>query len=172
MILAIDPGPDKSAYVQWDGARVRDAQWVENCVLRSILSKTLAERECEVAIEMIASYGMAVGADVFRTCVEIGRLVEVADRNGVEPMLVFRKDVKLHLCGTPRAKDANIRQALIDKHGIVGTKKNPGPLFGIKSHMWAALAVADTAWPIAEKQHAEHQFDPVRDGWVGADGRP
>jgi len=172
MILAIDPGPDKSAYVAWDGIRVRDAQWIENAVLRSILAKTFAEGECEVAIEMIASYGMAVGADVFRTCVEIGRLVEVADRHGIEPLLVFRRDVKLHLCGSARAKDANIRQALLDKHGVVGTKKNPGPLFGIKSHMWAALAVADTAWPIAEKIHAEHQSDPVADGWVGKDGCP
>ena len=29
-------------------------------------------------------------------------------------MLVYRRDVKLHLCGQARAKDANVRQALID----------------------------------------------------------
>jgi hypothetical protein len=34
---------------------------------------------------------------------------------------------------------------LIDKLGVVGTKKNPGPLFGMKSHAWAALGVAVTA---------------------------
>jgi hypothetical protein len=44
-----------------------------------------------------------------------------------------------------RAKDANIRQALIDKLGAVGTKKAPGPLYGISGHLWAALAVADYA---------------------------
>ena len=63
--------------------------------------------------------------------------------------LVYREDVKLHLCGSPRAKDANIRQALIDRWGgkaeAVGTVKKPGPLYGVKSHAWSALAVAVTA---------------------------
>jgi hypothetical protein len=98
-------------------------------------------RKGPIAIEMIASYGMAVGADVFQTCVEIGRFVEVA---GEHVSLVFRRDVKMHLCGSARAKDANIRQALLDRLGPVGTKKAPGPLYGVKSHIWAALAVAVT----------------------------
>jgi len=54
----------------------------------------------------------------------------------------FRKDIKLHLCGTNKAKDANVRQALIDCLGPPGTKKSPGPTYGIKSHLWAALALA------------------------------
>jgi hypothetical protein len=98
-------------------------------------------RNGPIAIEMIASYGMAVGADVFQTCVEIGRFVEVAEGN---VSLVFRRDVKMHLCGSARAKDANIRQAMLDRLGPVGTKKAPGPLYGVKSHIWAALAVAIT----------------------------
>jgi hypothetical protein len=44
-----------------------------------------------------------------------------------------------------RAKDQNIRQALIDRLGPPGTKKNPGPTYGVTSHMWSALAVAVTA---------------------------
>src|SRR5690606_4735562 len=68
---------------------------------------------------------------------------------------VYRKDVKLHLCGSPRAKDANIRQSLLDRFGpgkekAVGTKQNPGPLYGVKSHMWAALAVAVYWWDAEE----------------------
>ena len=63
--------------------------------------------------------------------------------------LVYRKDVKLHLCGDLRAKDANIRQALIDLFGpgkerAIGKKKTPGPLYGIRKHEWSALAVAVT----------------------------
>ena len=63
--------------------------------------------------------------------------------------MIYRKDVKLHLCGSPRAKDSNIRQALIDRFGpgkekAIGLKKTPGPLYGVKSHVWAALAVAVT----------------------------
>ena len=64
---------------------------------------------------------------------------------------LFRKDIKIHLCGTMKAKDANIRQALIDKHGKVGTAKNKGPLYGISSHLWSALAVADYATDNYEK---------------------
>jgi hypothetical protein len=91
------------------------------------------------AIEMIASYGMAVGASTFETCVWIGRFTEVAR---VEPVLCYRKDIKLFLCGTMRAKDANVRQALLDFVGPQGTKAKPGTTYGIKSHSWAALAVA------------------------------
>lgn len=138
-ILAIDPGPTRSAWVVWDGRRVVDSAWCENALVRDVIHDNL--RYCQVAIEMIASYGMAVGAEVFQTCVEIGRFLEVSRGSA---SLVFRRDVKMHLCGSARAKDANIRQALIDRLGPVGTKKTPGPLYGVKSHIWAALAVAVT----------------------------
>lgn len=96
-----------------------------------------------LAIEMIASYGLAVGREVFETCVWIGRFQQ-AWRQPSDVRLVYRRDVKLHLCGSPRAKDANIRQALIDKVGPQGTKKAPGPTYGVRSHAWAALGVAVT----------------------------
>ena len=157
LIYAIDPGPTKSAFVVWDGATVRDSGWTENGFVRQHVQDFLAmgiydEREDNhtprrLAIEMVACYGMAVGAEVFQTCVEIGRFREAAGQHtGDENIqLVFRKDVKLHLCQSMRAKDANIRQSLLDRFGPVGTKKTPGPLFGVKSHVWAALAVAVTA---------------------------
>ena len=94
-----------------------------------------------LAIEMIASYGMPVGREVFETCVWIGRFVE-SWRAPDDVLLVYRRDVKLYLCGSPRAKDANIWQALKDKLGEVGTKAKPGPLYGVQSHARAALAVA------------------------------
>jgi len=58
--------------------------------------------------------------------------------------------VKLHLTQTRRAKDANIRQALIDRYGpgkalAVGLKATPGPLYGLTGDCWSALAVAVTA---------------------------
>jgi hypothetical protein len=97
-----------------------------------------------LAIEAIASYGMPVGAEVFNTCIFVGRFQQ-AWRNPDAVKLIYRRDVKLFLCGSARAKDGNIRQALIDKLGPVGTKAAPGPLYGVKSHAWAALAVAVTA---------------------------
>src|ERR1019366_6572924 len=107
----------------------------------------------EMHIEMVASYGMAVGASVFDTCVWAGRFIECWSRTGFDrdwaAGRVFRREVKLHLCGSARAKDANVRQALIDRYGgkekAVGRKKTPGPLYGLKSDCWSALAVAITA---------------------------
>lgn len=156
-VYAIDPGPVKSAFVVWDGSRVIESGWTENGFVRQHMQDFICigiyhEREDNapprrVAIEAIASYGMAVGAEVFQTCFEIGRFQEAASRHtGDENIrLVFRKDVKMHLCQSMKAKDPNIRQALLDRFGPVGTKKTPGPLFGVKSHIWAALAVAVTA---------------------------
>lgn len=104
---------------------------------------TVKAWEGNLAVEMIASYGMPVGAEVFETCVWIGRLIEAY--HGPGPVTrVKRSDVKLHVCGSARAKDANVRQALIDLFGPQGTVRNPGPTHGLKSHMWAALGVAAT----------------------------
>ena len=134
-ILAIDPGPAQSGVVEWEfQSGVTSAAELPN---ESVRSKLLSYRD-EVAIEMVACYGMAVGKDVFETCLWIGRFIEIVPA----ARLVFRRDVKLYLCQSARAKDANIRQALIDRFGPVGTKKNPGALYGIKGHLWAALAVA------------------------------
>ncbi|HBC95047.1 MAG TPA: hypothetical protein DCZ10_19680, partial [Pelotomaculum sp.] len=57
---------------------------------------------------------------------------------------VYRKDEKINLCGSMRAKDGNIRQALIDRFGIVGTKKSPGWFYGVSKDVWAAIAVGVT----------------------------
>lgn len=143
-ILAIDPGTHKSGVVFMDNrGLVHDCGVIDNQeVLDSIHSAS--HNGTLLAIEMIQSFGMPVGAEVFETCVFIGRLVE---RWRGKHKLVYRKEVKLHLCGTPRAKDANIRQALIDVYGgkdaAIGKKANPGPLYRVKSHAWSALAVAD-----------------------------
>jgi len=143
-IFAIDPGTEQSGLVIMVDGRVTSAGIHANA---EVLDELRIHASTPVAIEMIASYGMAVGKEVFETCLWIGRFLQVAGADRVR--LVYRKDVKLHLCGTPRAKDANIRQALIDKWGgkaaAVGTSKKPGPLYGVKSHAWAALGVAVTA---------------------------
>ena len=136
MILALDPGTTHTAFVQYDQRGIRDHGHLPNAEIRQILIGREYDR---VACEMIASYGMAVGSSTFETCVWIGRFTEVAR---VDVELIFRKDIKLFLCGTMRAKDANVRQSLLDLIGPQGTKAQPGPTYGIKSHSWAALAVA------------------------------
>jgi len=150
-VLAIDPGTTQSAYVVYDGGRspgsVIDFGISENERVLEMFRTTYGDPH-DIAIEMVASYGMAVGREVFETCVWIGRFHE--SFGGAE--YVYRKDVKMHLCQSMRAKDGNIRQAILDlyppsgggKTPQVGTKSEPGPLYGVSSHVWSALAVAIT----------------------------
>lgn len=139
-ILAIDPGTLESGWVILSNGKVVESGVDRNeHVLFLVKSWTPA-----LAIEMIASYGMPVGREVFETCVWIGRFVQAYRYSGLA-QLIYRKDVKLHLCGTSNAKDPHIRQALIDLIGPQGVKKAPGPTYGVRSHAWAALGVAATA---------------------------
>jgi hypothetical protein len=100
-----------------------------------------------LALEMIASYGMPVGREIFETCLWIGRFIEAWEMRQGRYQLIYRKDVKLFHCESARATDANIRAALIDRYGpgkerAIGKKSSPGPLYGLKGDHWAALAVA------------------------------
>lgn len=141
-LLAIDPGTDKSGCVVLDGRDIIHAFELENDNLRAQIINHSIPFDC-IACEMIASYGMPVGRETFETCLWIGRFWEAA--SPITFHLVYRKDVKLHLCGNPRAKDGNIRQALLDKWGPKGVKAAPGPTYGISKHLWSALAIADYA---------------------------
>lgn len=146
-ILAIDPGPEQSAYVVWDGARKGNAEILPNLTMSLLVSGCAGNSHIDhMVIEKIACYGMAVGAETFETCVWTGRFIQAwaAEREGSQSRIP-RLDIKVHLCKSAKAKDANVRQALIDRFGPPGTKKAPGTLYGITSHCWAALAVAVTA---------------------------
>jgi len=138
-ILAIDPGTTKSGIIVWRD-KVIEAAEIDNQDLIQRMRVWDFPMVDVVGIEMIASYGMAVGKEVFETCLWIGRFDEASS---YPTQLVYRQHVKIHLCGSARAKDANIRQALLDKHGPTGTKKAPGKLYGVSGHIWAALAIAD-----------------------------
>ncbi len=143
-VLAIDPGSAQSAWLRFDGDRPQGFGITANDVLvRALRSGGLPD---VVVIEKVESYGMAVGAEVFDTVLWAGRFAEAAHR--VPVVLLPRRAVKLALCGDSRAKDANIRQALIDRFGgkdaAVGRKAAPGPLYGISRDVWSALAIAVT----------------------------
>jgi len=156
IIIGIDPGDKKSAMVIINESNeIISHNLVSNRELLRIIDYEMKNKDIafRIGIEMIASYGMPVGKTVFETCVFIGRLVEVIKSNSEEPKAIYRKDAKMFLCNSMKAKDGNIRQAIIDlypatgggKNPQVGTKKQPGALFGISSDKWAALAVALTA---------------------------
>ncbi|WP_249220704.1 hypothetical protein [Burkholderia cenocepacia] len=152
IILGIDPGTTESGWCEYEAGthRVLDSGVLPNPEMLARLEQP--SRADALSIEMIASYGMAVGREVFETCVWIGRFQQ-AWRDPDAVRLVYRRDVKLHLCGTTQAKDPNVRQAIIDlfprvgggKTPQIGTKSQPGPLYGVSSHAWPALGVALTS---------------------------
>jgi hypothetical protein len=114
--IAIDPGDKQSAVVHYDPARkaVMESYYEDNhATIAWLRARNLSHST--LVIEMIASYGMPVGKEVFETCVWIGRFIEAW--HGDDVHLLYRKDVKLHLCGSSRAKDPNVRAALLDKFG-------------------------------------------------------
>lgn len=158
-ILAIDPGNQQSAYALLDAnlrpvkfAKKPNVEVMMDCI--DILLKDTKEKDkTVVVIEMIASYGMAVGREVFETCVWIGRFVERLAPESYK--FIYRREEKENLCGNMKAKDSNIRQALIDRFGIVGTKKNPGWFYGVSKDVWAAIAVGVTYY---DKFEAERRF--------------
>ncbi|WP_242840677.1 hypothetical protein [Clostridium hydrogeniformans] len=132
-ILAIDPGNIECGYVVLDKSMypLEKGKVKNEELLEKIWSSEWEDVE-NVAIEMIASYGMAVGKSVFDTCVCIGRFHEALDASipKFRVEFIYRKDEKLEICGNMKAKDSNIRQALIDKYSKhdfkngKGTKKN------------------------------------------------
>lgn len=141
LILAIDPGPCESGWVIYDHAsrKVIESGVDENLAVLPMLD----DLRCQLlAVEMMEARGMPLGRESLETVLWTGRFVE-RWRGGAR--LVYRREVKLHLCGSSRAKDGNVRQALIDRIGPPGVKRAPGPTYGVRSHAWAALGVALTA---------------------------
>lgn len=147
IVYAIDPGYEESALVAWDEKAILEHAIEPNEMLLEYLRHEAKKAHGPLVIEQIESFGMAVGRTTFETVFISGRFAEAWYPQRVER--VPRRQVKLHLCGHARATDSNIKQAIVDRFGpsteqAIGRKASPGPLYGIKQHCWAALAVALT----------------------------
>jgi len=168
-ILAIDPGNTESGWCLIDADDCRPLDFGKDLNANVLLlfrraDIVLAEPEVRAVIEMVGHYGtgMPAGKDVFETCVWIGRFQQHALGGlGTLPTLVKRHPVKLHHCGSSRAKDSNIIQALVDRfapgqpnHGK-GTKAAPGWFYGFRADVWQAYALAVYA--------ADTELDPDND---------
>lgn len=145
-VIGIDPGPEKSGLVHIEDGKILAADWDNKQ-----LAVSLPEWVVPVAIEDFTPYGKSLGHESMTTIKWIGVFAwQCRQSPGGEPLVIPRPEIKLHLCGIRTAKDADVRDALIHRFGpgkekAIGTKKNPGPLYGVTGHMWSALAVAVTA---------------------------
>ena len=141
MILAIDPGNEKSGWcLLKDNGEPHDSGVFQNNEMLDVVWGVHHAKNTVLAIEMMKARGMPMSNAAMETLVWVGRFKQAWHTpNAVR--LVYRFDIKMHICGAANAKDANVWQALKDRLGEPGTKKNPGPLYGIQSHARAALAV-------------------------------
>lgn len=156
-VAAIDPGTSESAFLLLDTKemRVRTCSFASN---EKILNEVyvLADASMEatqpgaLVIERMENFGNIVGRDILETAEWSGRFYQNywTHSGGHEPHWLPRRQVKMHLCGTMRATDAHVRQALLDIWGdrkrALGKKSAPGPLYGVAGHLWSALALAVT----------------------------
>ncbi len=140
MIVAIDPSSaGRNGLAMKVGDRLVVGVVSPDVIIAAIRDNT--EPGDVVYCETIECYGMAVGKAVFETCFFIGEYRRAAADAGVQFVHCYRSKIKIHLCNSVKAKDGNIRQALIDRWGEPGTKKKPGMTHGIAGDGWAALAV-------------------------------
>jgi hypothetical protein len=145
-ILGIDPGNTQSAWVVYDtenkGIIVKGIEDNERLLGNLRYMSTL---NVKPFIEMVASYGMTVGKEVFDTVFWIGQFYREMVLAEMNPSLIYRKEVKLILCNDLRAKDKNIRQACLDRLGKDRCK-------GIAKDIWSALAICLTVESINNLQ--------------------
>lgn len=171
IITAIDPGPTTCGAVVYDtGARRVLAAESELTVENAIRwAQGHDPRPCwpwVVVIEQVMSTGQA-GNDLLRTAEVCGRLFQAAVvGSAYEVHYLPRREVCRVLGISGKGKDAQVREVMIEIHGgdkaaAVGTKKAPGPLYGVSGHAWQALAVA-VAW--ARQQEIDVAVKAVQAG--------
>lgn len=158
-ILGIDPGPEYGAVIVHECARGnRTVEWVEGkCVLD--LGRVIDRADSvgapfdALVIESIAPAGLPLGHDLLKAIRLEERMVFAAEMRHLEVHRIKRREVKLHLLGKAAGTDAQVNAALraawcarldCDEKQLRGTKKSPGPLYGVTSHAWPALACVET----------------------------
>lgn len=153
IVLAIDPGNIESAFVLWSGGKCLDKGKIPN---EKLLKKNWhIIGSIEIAIEMVSSYGMAVGQEVFDTCVWIGIFKSHFEQlYNCKVKLIFRKTIKMHHCHSVRAKDGEVNVVLRQKYGEDNTVKVANEVYwneivefnnGAKymnGDIWSAFALA------------------------------
>ena len=167
-ILALDPGTAYTGYclLSPELHPIRFGKESNEEVMRVSIDtlSSLTFKPCIVVIERVASYGMAVGSEVFTTCEWIGRFAQELERYA-QVAYVYRKDEKLMICGSTHANDATIKRALADRFAYgqsnygKGTKKEHGFFYGFKADIWSAFAVGVTYYDMQKEKNMERQVN-------------
>jgi hypothetical protein len=154
-IIGIDPGNKESAFCLVSALNLQPIFFQKEAnaeMWRDVFdaAQTVGWDKVDFAVEMIASYGMPVGREVFDTVLWIGQMKDRIEGAGKICNFIYRKDEKMAICHSMKANDASIRQALVDRfaYGVPnfgkGTKKAPGWFYGFRADIWQSYAIAVT----------------------------
>lgn len=162
IVVGIDPGPTTSGLVVY----MLPSTGGHGRVLRSYKEATLEQVRMEIDNLFIPWSSMRDGpvpevvvertqagppsTQVVKTTEVVGRIMEMCHHRDMTWNAYYRREVLQALgCARKGNKDSLVRLACIELHGgdkpqACGTKKNPGPLYGVTSHAWQALGVICT----------------------------
>lgn len=142
MILAIDPGNEKSGYVVFDEIteKIIEIGKIPNFELYNKIPE-LAKICSFCCIEQISAYSQ-VGSSVIDTCVWIGLFMGKFDIKRTE--LFFRKTIVAYHTGSPKGNDGAIRNVMISRfgNGNPRVRQKGTMLASVTGDMWSALAIA------------------------------
>ena len=146
----------------------KDAQWRD--VQREV---TNLETDLRLGRALIACERVAPGQSSWtltQTTEVVGRIIQLHDRltfghDRAEPLYAMtRREVLslLRISAKGAKRDSMVRHTMIEMHGgdrrtAIGNNNNPGPLHGVTSHAWAALAVAVAARIKRDDQRKEQR---------------
>lgn len=154
--LVVDPGSEKSGYVLIDfrilGKKINILEFgkVPNDEIRKIVDN----KEYDYfVIEGIQSYSSKFANTIIRTTLFVGAMLERVSINN--PPAIRKefspKTIRALVAKDAQANDSMVREAVISTFAgildissdeMIGTKANPGPLYGVKADVWQALGGA------------------------------
>ena len=164
IIIGIDPGPKTCGVVVYDTEARHVIEAHKAMPVADAIESICGVHSWavdHVAIERVKA-GRFAGDDYLLTAEVVGRCQQAAIVARLPYTLHYRSEVLryLDLLGSRGNRDALVRAELIAMHGgtkqiACGTKKAPGPLFGVSSHAWQALGLAYACWLILESKAAK-----------------
>lgn len=148
-ILSIDVGTNETGYCIVENETYKPLQFgkINNEELLKIVK---VEEYDTLVYEEFQSYGMPIGISTIASITWNGRYIQSALDRNIPTFPIYRKEEKINICNSMKAKDSNIRQALIDRFATFdfkngkGTKKQKDFFFGFSKDIWSAFAIAIT----------------------------
>lgn len=169
LILAIDPGPERSSWATWSTSTERIVQGEDQVENAKLVSFFRAVSELEPGPDSVRQ--LVVERPVVMGSKRVANdLVETAYWAGVfagawpgdADRLTYKK-ASIAITGDSGANEAYVKQALVSRFAPSGygkegkgTVKAPGPFYGVTGHMWSAVAVAVAWWDLNSRRLESH----------------